>query len=126
MSNTPTVAVIDDDESICQATASLLRSFGYGVHTYSSAEGFLSLHTGEEPDCIVSDVHMTGLSGIDLIAALSGLQRSIPVILITAYFDEKIVGRAITAGAVCVLAKPFQMELLLDCITRSINKPFGA
>lgn len=126
MSNPATVAVIDDDESICQATASLLRSFGYGVLTYSSAEGFLSLSGGEEPDCIVSDVQMPGLSGIDLLAALSELQRPIPVVLITAYFDDKVVARAMTAGAACILAKPFQTERLLDCIVRAINKPVGA
>ncbi len=110
------ISVIDDDASIRAATNNLLRSRGYAVHTFASAEEFLrSPHFGET-SCVIADVQMSAMSGLDLLTAMRDKGYNAPFIFITAFPDEKLRTRAMTAGATCFLAKPFPAPSLLRCL----------
>jgi FixJ family two-component response regulator len=116
-----TISVIDDDPSIRSSTEGLLRSYSYHVRLFNSADEFLASADLQDCDCIVSDVQMPGKSGYDLLAELARLRLPIPVVLITAYFDKAAAAKAKTAGAACILPKPFQASDLIDCIENAIG-----
>ena len=116
-----TFSVIDDDLSIRASTEGLLRSYGYRVRAYASADDFLATADLKDCECIISDVQMPGKNGYDLLRRLAELDLPIPVVLITAYFDESAVVKARAAGAACILPKPFQASDLIDCIENAIS-----
>ena len=117
----PPVAVIDDDESIRRAMERLIRSFGFPVVTFPSAQEFLlsshALHTA----CLILDVQMPGMSGLQLQSHLAQAGCRIPIIFITAYPDESTRARALQTGAVDFLEKPFRDDVLLDGIRRAVR-----
>jgi len=113
------IAVIDDDESFRVALVESLSSLGYGSSGYGSAEEYIRTIGAGSFSCIVTDIHMPGMSGFDLIKSLASQGAAIPVILITARSDAHLEARAVIAGAVCLLRKPFEMECLLDCIEKA-------
>ncbi len=115
----PEICVIDDDESVRSSTEGLLRSCGFQASVFESAEAFLASNAAERCACVVSDIQMPGMSGVELVELLSKRNVAIPVVLITAYHDNKTVARANAAGAVCVLPKPFSAEALIGCIKRA-------
>ena len=115
------VFVVDDDPSVRRSTERLLRSAGLKVQTYSSAREFLASHRPEGPACLVLDVRMPGLSGMDLQRELAQSGIHIPIIFITAHGDEKMRMRALRAGAVEFLAKPFDDETLLESVRAALN-----
>ncbi|BAK65748.1 response regulator receiver protein [Sphingobium sp. SYK-6] len=115
----PLIAVIDDDASLRRAIVSLLRSEGYGAEGYSSAETFLDA-TETHPDCVISDIHMPGLSGLDLKAALDRRGLAVPVILITARTEPALIDRADACGAAGLLLKPFEADTLISCLDRTL------
>lgn len=121
MPASPIISVIDDDASVRSSTEGLLRSCGYRVRMFASAEEFLNASNAENCACIVSDVHMPGISGFDLVKELAKSEAPKPVVLITAYFDEAAVARAKSAGAVCILPKPFGADDLIACIEKAIG-----
>ena len=121
MPSSPIISVIDDDASVRSSTEGLLRSCGYRVRMFASAEEFLNAGGGAECACIVSDVHMPGKSGFDLVKELANCETPKPVVLITAYYDETAVARAKSAGAVCILPKPFGADELIACIENAIG-----
>lgn len=121
MDDLNTICVIDDDPSIRSSTEGLLRSYGYLVRTYVSADEFLDAGGFKGCDCIVSDVQMPGKSGFDLLAELSRLKAPVPVVLITAYFDKATAAKAKAAGAACILPKPFQANDLIGCIENAVR-----
>jgi len=117
-----TVFVIDDDPSIREAIDSLIRSVGINVRTFASAQEFMASKRPDAPGCLVLDVRMPGLSGLDLQRELASAGIRIPVIFITGHGDIPMSVRAMKAGAVEFLTKPFRDQDLLDAITQAIER----
>ena len=99
MSNVPVIAIVDDDESFRRATVSFIRSLGYATAAFASAEAFLHSDCGYDVDCLITDVQMPGMSGIQLQSHLLEQGRKLPIIFVTAFSEIKARGRAIAAGA---------------------------
>jgi len=117
----PLVYVIDDDASLLRALRRLLGAGGFRVCTFSSAEEFLESTKAATPGCLVLDVHLGGLSGLDLQERLVAAGRRIPVVFITAHDDAVTRERARRAGAVDYLPKPFNDESLIAGIKRALG-----
>lgn len=119
MPHTPLISVVDDDASIRISLEALIRSLGYGVRTFESARAFLD---AELPtDCLISDVQMPGMTGFDLQEAMNRTDRPTPVILMTAFDDEKARARGLALGAVCFLRKPFSGEAIIACLESALG-----
>jgi FixJ family two-component response regulator len=116
------LSLVDDDASVRKATAKLIRSFGFMVEVFASGEEFLCFGSLRITSCLVLDVQMPDMNGLQLQSHLSAEGYRIPIIFITAYPDEEIRAQALEAGAVAFLAKPFREEALLKGI-RSALKP---
>jgi FixJ family two-component response regulator len=110
------ISVIDDDESVRVATASLLRSAGYMTESFASAEEFLGSGNVARFGCIVTDIQMAGMSGIELTLRVADRRPAVPVILMTARAEQDIHARAETCGAAFVLKKPYTADSLLACL----------
>lgn len=117
----PTVFVVDDDPSVRDGLDSLLRSVGYAVSCFASIQDFSLLHRPDEPCCLVLDVRMPGPSGMDFQAELAELRDPIPVIFLTGHGDVPMAVRAMKAGAVEFLLKPFREQDLLDAVRAAIE-----
>lgn len=115
------ISIVDDDQSVREATGSLVRSFGYDARTFSSAEEFLDSALAGTSDCVITDVEMPGLSGVELQDRLKSLGHSTPVIFVTAFANEKVRKQAIKAGAIGVLSKPFDCAALIACIETALK-----
>jgi FixJ family two-component response regulator len=115
------IAVVDDDAVLVEGVAGLIRSLGYQAITFTSATDFLRNNTAAF-DCVVSDVKMPGMSGLDLLAKLRADHPFLPVILISAFMDEVRRTEAIAAGAVCILSKPFDDDDLESCIIEALSR----
>ena len=116
------VYVIDDDPSVREAIEGLIRSVGMRVETFGSAQEFLVSRRPDAPACLVLDVRMPGLSGLDLQRALTDANITIPVIFITGHGDIPMSVRAMKAGAVKFLTKPFRDQDLLDAIAQALDR----
>lgn len=112
----PSIAVVDDDESVREATTSLLRSLGFITKGFASADEFLKSNRLKITSCVIADVQMPGMSGLALYGHLTAALNPIPTILITAYPDDEIRARAFSAGIRHYLVKPFSEKELLDSI----------
>jgi FixJ family two-component response regulator len=115
------ISIVDDDESVREATGGFVRSLGYAVAAFASAEEFLSSNSVQATSCLIADVQMPGLSGIDLQHRLVAQGLRLPVIFVTAFPDERTRRRAIDAGAVDYLSKPFSDEQLVSSITIALK-----
>ena len=115
MSENALISVIDDDEVARDGVRELVESLGYRAVAFSSAEHFLGSSMIAETLCVITDLQMPGLTGIELQEALQSQGRHVPVILITAYANETQRTRALDRGAVGFLSKPFDEEMLPDC-----------
>ncbi|MGY0572607.1 response regulator transcription factor [Bradyrhizobium sp. RDM12] len=113
-----TIAVIDDNASMLQGLNRLLLAHGFRVLTFASAESFLGAYPDCEADCLLLDIHLGGISGIDLQRQLISSGRELPVIIMTAIDSEVIRQEAFDAGCVAYLKKPFLSKLLIDAIGR--------
>jgi FixJ family two-component response regulator len=120
------VRVVDDDESIRRSVSGLLRSVGLSVITYGSAQDFLASDRSDTPGCLVLDVHLPGLSGLDLQSELAGTDRALPVIFLTGLGDIPMTVRAMKGGAVEFLTKPLDAPALLKAIRHAIEKDLQA
>ena len=118
----PRVFVIDDDLEVREALELLMQSVGLAVTTYDSAQAFLETFDPDQPGCIVLDVRMPGMSGLDLQERLSKEKLHPPVIIITGHGDVPMAVRAVKSGAVDFIEKPFNDQLLLDSVHKSIEK----
>lgn len=121
MTAKPLIAIVDDDDAIRTGLSSLLRSAGYAVDLFASAEDFLASLPQGTPRCLVTDIQMPGLSGLDLQARLKADGRSIPVLVMTAFPEAAVRERALAAGAIGFLSKPFDANALLDCLRRALG-----
>jgi FixJ family two-component response regulator len=113
----PSIAVIDDDESVREAMIGQLRSLGYLTKGFASADEFLKSNRLMITSCVIADVQMPGMSGLALYGHLAAGRNPIPTILITAYPDDQVRARALSAGIRHYLVKPFSEKELLDSIT---------
>ncbi len=120
--NVPVVLVVDDDPSIRQALQSLIRSVGLRVETFASAQEFHARRRSAAPSCLVLDVRMPGASGLDLQRQLGEQGLTLPIIFITGHGDIPMSVRAMKAGAVEFLTKPFRDQELLDAIQAAIER----
>jgi len=119
---TPTVFVVDDDPAMRQSLRWLIESVGLAVEDFDSAEAFLRRYHDDDPGCLVLDVRMPGTSGLELQELLTGHGVQIPVIVVTGYADVNMAVRAMKAGAVEFIEKPFNDQVLLDRIQAAIEK----
>ena len=125
MSKLPIVAVIDDDASVRVGTENLLSSLRYNVHTFPSAEEFLRSGLRYDISCVIADVRMPGMSGIDLLTLLITQGHRLPFIFITAFSDETVRAQALSAGAICFLTKPFDRLTLIKCLDTALRRHGG-
>ena len=122
--NKPVIAIVDDDQSVREALTSLIRSLGYAAVAFKSAEDLLkSTRRRRGVACMIADVQMPGMTGPELHNRLVTSGAPIPTILITAYPDERARERALQAGVIGYLAKPFNEEDLIACIGSIIGQP---
>lgn len=115
------VSVIDDDESVRESLPDLLRQFGFAARAFSSAEAFLESHYAGSTGCLVLDVAMPGMSGLDLQQELMRRRQEIPIVFITATGDETVRPRVLAHGAVDCLYKPFTETALLDALNAALR-----
>ena len=120
MIETALISIVDDDESIREALQSLLRSVGFRAKTFASAEQFLQSDQIENTACLILDVRMPGMSGLELQRRLMATQCRIPIVFATAHGDEEARSRALQEGAVEFLLKPFSEEALLNAIQAAL------
>jgi FixJ family two-component response regulator len=121
----PLVAIIDDDASVRATTDSLVRSLGYVVYTFASAEDFLLSNRLDDLSCVIADVQMPGMSGVELQAHLLAQGYRVPFIFFTAFPDERIRAQALGAGAICYLTKPFDGDSLVQGLQAALKKHDG-
>ena len=121
MSKVPLISVVDDDDSMRESLSGLIRSVGFKIMTFASAEEFLSWPRRADTDCLILDVRMPGMNGLELQRRLVCDRTPIPVIFITAHGDEETRAQALTVGAVEYLLKPFSEEALLKAIDAAIT-----
>src|SRR5207249_144929 len=122
------VCVVDDDASLRRSLRNLLTSVGFRVETFQSAETFLETVHRENTGCVVLDLRMTGMNGLDLLRHLGATGSRIPVIILTAHGDDETRQRSLQAGAVAFLTKPFQSATLLDAVPTALSsawRPFS-
>ncbi len=122
MVTAPLLSIVDDDESVREALPDLLRELGFAVEAFSSAEEFLASGASSRTSCLVLDVRMPGMSGLELERELTHRQQSIPIVVITAHADETLRPRLIAGGAVDCLSKPFSETALLDAINAALGR----
>ena len=121
MSEATLISIVDDDALVCDGIAALVESLGYNAVTFTSAEHFLGSDVIAETTCLITDMQMPGLNGLELQEALQSLGHQTPVIVITGYPNEKHRTRALENGAVGYLSKPFDESSLIECLTVAIE-----
>ena len=122
MPKVPVISVIDDDASVRAATNRLVRSHGYVVLSFASAAEFLRSPQARDSSCVIADVQMPGMSGVELQSVLQAQGRRVPIIFITAFPQESVRVQALNAGAVCFLTKPFEGLTLIKCLEMALGK----
>ena len=118
----PLILIVDDDESMREAIKGLIRSLGYRVEAVGSAQEFLSSRFVRRTSCLIADVQMPGMTGLELYRRLSTSEKPIPTILITAYPDDGVRERALSAGVIGYLSKPFEDNDLAACVRSALTK----
>jgi FixJ family two-component response regulator len=119
------ISIIDDDASVRAAVGNLLQSLGYIAQAFESAEEFLRSDYLDRTACVIADVHMPVMSGVELLALLRDQDRRVPFIFITAFPDERIRARAFSAGALGFLTKPFDQNHLIECLEQALRLDDG-
>jgi FixJ family two-component response regulator len=121
MPNNPVIAIVDDDDSVRGALMSLMRALGLASEAYGSGQDFLKSGRIARTSCLIADVRMPGMTGLELYRQLVASGHPIPTILITAHHDQEGRRRALEAGVICYLAKPFDEDALLGCIHSALE-----
>lgn len=121
MAEKPLISIVDDDLSVLEGTMDLLNSMGFSTRTFQRADDFLISGQLDSTACLITDVQMPGMTGIELYDHLVGSGTVIPTILITAYPDDTDRARALRAGVFCYLPKPFDQDELLACIRSALD-----
>jgi FixJ family two-component response regulator len=115
------VAIVDDDEEVCIGMTSLVRSLGYEAMAFPSAEDFLGCEQRRDTSCLISDVQMPGMNGLELQRVLMSEGSTLPIIFITAFPDDQVQQIALRAGAWCFLSKPFNGDKLITCLETALG-----
>src|ERR1700739_194935 len=121
IADTPVISIVDDDDTVGAARESLVRSLGFKTRTFASAETFLQSSSPRETRCLILDVQMPNMSGIELQDRLSELGFRIPIIFVTAYPDEAVRQRAMAAGAAAFLIKPVDGQRFVECLLETLK-----
>jgi FixJ family two-component response regulator len=116
----PVIAIVDDDESFRRATMSFIRSLGYAVLQFASAEAFLKSDLLHDTNCLISDVQMPGMNGVELQGELNARGHHLPIIFVTAFSEMRAKAQALAAGAIGFLDKPFSDEELIACLNKAL------
>ena len=119
--NTPVISIVDDDDAVRLALRSLVRSLGYVSNVFASAEEFLESSYLNNTSCLISDVQMPGMNGIELQSRLKRLDCGTPVIFVTAFPDERSRARALEAGAIGFMEKPFEGRAMIQLIETALR-----
>ena len=122
MAERPLVVIVDDDQSLRNATRDLLKAAGFSTATFEDAESFLGSASRASAACLVADMRMPGMTGLELYQALVASGEGIPTVIITAHPDEPTQSRAREAGITCYLSKPFAPDDLLECVGEALAK----
>jgi FixJ family two-component response regulator len=117
----PVIAIVDDNEPFRRATVSFIRSLGYAVLQFASAEAFLKSNRLYDTDCLIRDVQMPGMNGIELQGELIIQGHHFPIIFVTAFPEMKARAQALASGAIGFLAKPFSDEILITCLNDALG-----
>jgi len=120
LSKVPLIAIVDDDDSFRRATTSFIRSLGYAVLQFASAESFLNSDRLHDTDCLISDVQMPGINGIELQRKLIVQGYRLPIIFVTAFSEMRARAQTLAAGAIGFLDKPFSDEELIVCLNKAL------
>jgi FixJ family two-component response regulator len=120
-----TVAVIEDDSSMRKSIERLLNAYGFSVEAFASAEAFLERRLKADYGCAVLDIHLPGMSGFELSRELTGTQRTLPIIFVTAMDDDRVRDEASRVGCVAYLRKPYAPEQLLHAVRRAVGAAAG-
>jgi RNA polymerase sigma factor (sigma-70 family) len=118
----PTVFVVDDDHAVRDSLRLLIKSVGHKVETFASADEFLEVWDPDRPGCLVADIRMPGMSGLELQESLNGRQSTLPIIFITGHGDVPMAVEAMRAGALDFVQKPFRDQDLLDRINEGLQR----
>ena len=121
MPTVPVISIVDDDPSVRVATYNLVRSFGYAVHTFASAEAFLGSPQRSQTSCVIADVDMPAMSGLEMQTHLRARGSGVPFVFITALSDASVRARAFEGGASAFLTKPFDETALIRCIEAALR-----
>jgi FixJ family two-component response regulator len=121
----PLISIVDDDGVVREAIESFVTSLGFRACTFPSAKAFLQSPLVVETSCLISDIQMPDMNGVELQGRLTDLGRSIPTIFITAYPDDAVRMRVMGTGAVCFLHKPFDARSLIECIDNALSRGCG-
>ena len=116
------ISIVDDDKSFREATRRLIVSMGYGVSLFASAEDFLQSDRVTDSSCLIVDIHMPGLSGAELQQHLIAKGNRTPIIFVSALANEKTKGKALEAGAIGFLNKPFREQSLIDFVDAALKR----
>jgi len=122
MAERPLVVIVDDDQSLRNATRDLLKAAGFSTATFEDAESFLGSASRASAACLVADMRMPGMTGLELYQALVASGDRIPTVIITAHPEERTQSRARDAGITCYLSKPFAPDDLLECVGEALAK----
>jgi len=115
------ISIVDDDKSVRETTSSLVRSLGLNARAFASAEEFLLSDQLSDTACLITDVQMQGMSGVELQSQLLAQGRHMPIIFMTAFPEERIRKSVLNAGAIGFLSKPFDEECLIDCLDKALG-----
>ena len=121
MSTASVISVVDDHASVRASMSNFLRSLGYVVHTFGLAEEFLGSACLSDTSCVISDLQMSRMNGLELLANMRMQGYAAPFIFITAFPEESVRARALEAGAICFLAKPFGAPSLIACLDAALR-----
>ena len=116
------ISIIDDDEDVREAIAGLMKSWGFTVEAFPSAVDFLASPNVRDTSCLIVDVHMPRMTGIELHRRLVELGYAIPTILISAHLDDSVRARALADGIICYLTKPCDEDALLGCVWSALER----
>ena len=120
--DTGIVSIVDDDASLRRSVGNLLTSAGFRVQAFASAEEFLASPQRANTGCLVLDLRMAGMSGLDLLKHLGTIGSRIPVVILTAHGDDDARQRALQAGAIAFLGKPFRSDALLEAVRTALDR----
>jgi FixJ family two-component response regulator len=127
LAEVPLISIVDDDDLFRAAIEKLVKSLGLTARTFASAESYLQSSWVKETQCLIADIQMPNMSGLELQERLSHLGFDIPIIFITAYPNDAVRTKAINAGAVCFLHKPLDLQgpRVADCLQAALSRPKG-